>query len=106
MEKIKVIFQVQGCESDNEYADYSLDGVWEEIIDEDKIEDKIQEILQYTKKHPKHHIHDKYIVTDVMWFDLKGKELYRDEDSFHHDFWEYMVDNNLGVDDRLTREED
>ena len=100
---------MQGCQSDigdGEEGDYTLDGVWEEIIDEDKIEDKIQEILQHSKDNPpKHGIHDKYIVTDVMSFDLKGKELYRDEDSFHYDFWEYMEDNNLGVDDRLTRKD-
>jgi hypothetical protein len=31
-----------------------------------------------------------------MWFDSKGKEIYRNEDVFHSEFWEYMEDHNLG----------
>ena len=44
MEKIKVIFQVQGCDSDDgDDAEYSLDAIHEEIIDKDKIEIKVSD---------------------------------------------------------------
>ena len=95
MEKIKVIFQVQGCDSDyGDDAEYSLDAIHEEIIDKDKIEDTRQAILQKLIDNPhKHLIHDNYLVNDILWLDLKDNELYRDEDSFHYDFWEYMIDD-------------
>ena len=95
MEKIKVVFQVQGCDSDDgDDAEYSLDAIHEEIIDKDKIEDTRQAILQQSIDNPpKYKIHDNYLVNDVLWLDLKDNELYRDEDSFHYDFWEYMVDD-------------
>tara|TARA_B100000315_G_C14510787_1_gene556841 strand:+ start:604 stop:936 length:333 start_codon:yes stop_codon:yes gene_type:complete len=110
MAKIKVIFQVQGQETDIEDAEWTLDNVIEEIIDEDKIEDTRQKIIQSLKDKTefRKYQYDKdknYSVEDILWFDLKGNEVYRNEDSFHSEFWEYMENNGLGVDDRLTREE-
>ena len=93
-----------------EYLDYTLDNVIEEIIDEDKIEDTRQKIIQSLKDKTEYRKYDydkdkNYAVDVIMEFDLKDNELNRDEECFHSEFWEYMEDNELGVDDRLTREE-
>ena len=79
----------------DEMQEYSLDNVIEEIIDEDKIEDAKQKIIQSLKDKTefRKYEYDKdktYAVEDVMWFDLKGNEAYRNEDAFHSDFWEYI----------------
>ncbi len=101
MKKIKVIFKVIGCDTDIEDAEYSLDNVIEKIVDEDKVEATRQEIILSLKDKTefRKYEYDKdknYVVEDVMWFDSKGKEIYRNEDVFHSEFWEYMEDHNLG----------
>ena len=42
----------------------------------------------------------------IIEFDLKGNELYRDEESIHYDCWEYMEDHELGFKIKRTPEED
>ena len=108
MEKFKVYFQIVGRDIDDEES--TLDNVIEEIVeskDLDSLHTKLYEGMQNGTFKPE-------VETDVfgndrisnveyvLIFDSKGNEVYRDEDSFDYELWDYMEDF---FNCRLTREE-
>ena len=101
---------MQGWNADEgEFPEPQFIDVIEVIVAKDKsveIGDKIIQSLKdktdlYFKPHYAEHDIDSYSVHEILNFDLKGNEIYCDEESIHYDFWSYMEDNNLGF--KITR---